>query len=133
MNKPKKSMKIKIKRSKACDAYSSMKYDNRVLSWMEFKMRLRYNTGRLSRYTPTDNEQEVLGRNLGDVIKSYYHLDNFTSTMIRSTYEHIKTGTLVAPGLNKRALVNIIDIIREYWISTYPDNIFKKEVKNNEG
>ena len=49
MKKPNKSIKVKIIKSKDFDEYSTIRYDNRILSWMEFKMRLRYNERSLSR------------------------------------------------------------------------------------
>lgn len=129
MKKPNKSMKVKIIKSKDFDEYSSVKYDDRVLRWMEFKMRLRYNGRRLSRYKLTDNEMEVIKANLQMIKTSSLDLDvnGYEFHMIKTIYEDIKMRSVPTTGYNKRAIVGVINFIRKIWITRYPDYVIRKD------
>lgn len=129
MNKPNKSIKVKIIKSKDFDEYSTIKYDNRVLLWMEFKMRLRYNERRLSRYKLTTNEIEVIKANLQMIKTSSLDIDvgGYEFHMIKRIYEDIKMYSVPTAGYNKRALVELINFIRQIWIVRYPEYVIRKE------
>lgn len=129
MKKPNKSIKVKIIKSKDFDEYSTIRYDNRILSWMEFKMRLRYNERRLSRYKLTSNEMEVIKANLQMTKTSSLDIDvsGYDFYMIKRIYEDIKMYSVPTAGYNKRALVELINFIRQIWISRYPEYVIRKE------
>lgn len=129
MKKPNKAIEVKIIKSKSFDEYSSVKYDDRVLRWMEFKMRLRYNERRLSRYKLTANEMEVIKANLQMIKTSSLDLDvnGYEFHMIKTIYEDILMSSVPTTGYNKRAIVNVINFIRKIWITKYPEYVIRKE------
>ena len=129
MKKTNKTIKVKIIKSKDFDEYSTIRYDNRILSWMEFKMRLRYNERRLSRYKLTSNEMEVIKANLQMTKTSSLDIDvsGYDFYMIKRIYEDIKMYSVPTARYNKRALVELINFIRQIWISRYPEYVIRKE------
>lgn len=129
MKKPNKAIEVKIIKSKSFDEYSSVKYDDRVLRWMEFKMRLRYNERRLSRYKLTANELEVIKANLQMIKTSSLDLDvnGYEFHMIKTIYEDIKMYSVPTTGYNKRAIIAVINFIRKIWITKYPEYVIRKD------
>ena len=47
--------------------------------------------------------------------------------MIKRIYEDIKMYSVPTAGYNKRALVELINFIRQIWISRYPEYVIRKE------
>lgn len=120
MGKLNKSTKVKIKRDRILKDY------NRILSWMDFKMRWRYNSGELSRYLPNKNELEVIRICLNDVTDSDIIIGKFDFAMFLSILDDINRETVPSTGYNKRALIAVINSIRDLWLYKYPEIVTKK-------
>ena len=122
--RPDKSMKVNISRDKSFEYYNSIKSDIGILSWMEFKMRLIYNSGKYSLYRPTLKEIAVIKRNIEIVDESGISIDDFTGKMIIAVYDDIVNGKVPRAGYNKRAIVDIINVIKSCWLVKYPNFIW---------
>ena len=135
--RPNRSIRIKILRDKSFDYHLSEEYhlvknDKRVLSIMEFKMRSVYNENNGSLYHPTERELSVIKRNLHPLIVKASDTCGPIATMITAIYNDISSGTIPHRGYNKRALISIIDVIKNNWLSKYPNFVRKMEESNND-
>lgn len=129
ISKPDRSMKIVVTYDESSDDSKSIKYDYDVFSQMESNMLLIYNTGKYSRYQPTDVELVAIKRNIELVRTSGIAWNSFSIQMIESIYDDIRCNTVPPGGYNKRALIGLIDIIKECWLSKYPEFVSNIEIK----
>lgn len=129
MEKPSKTMKITIDKKSNFVAYYRLNNYNRMLSFMEFKMLLRYNKNKRSMYTPTKRETAALITIFDEIIwsKDMYDLkiDDFTYDIIQCIRDAARNNQCIS--LNKRALLMLINRIKKIWIVFYPSAISIKE------
>lgn len=128
--RPNKSIRIKILCDKSFDYHLSEEYylvknDNRILSMMEVKMRLIYNENSRSLYHPTEKELSVIERNLRPLVAKASGTYGLMATMITHIHNEISSGTVPGNGYNKRALIPLIDVIKNHWLSEYPSFVYK--------